>query len=358
MRQINVLVALALAASTFGAAEAAVRVPTARIPVSPARISGNVIGTLPTITTIGSTVDPLNHDRNPYGLTIAPASGGLVASGDLVVCNFNNAANIQGLGTTLEVLAPTPGATPVHLVSNSHLTGCAAIAMGSSAPWVAAYAANDNPIVSGSGQLIDPINNYAWTGPWGQAFVAPANGAPAFYESNANDGSIVRINLGNPFTFDKIATGFPVNHGVPGQILAPSGLTYDAQRDILYVVDGASNALISIANPATIPGGGIVVVNGNIGGKYASRVKILASGGPLRAPISAALLYNGDIVVGNTANNFLLEYTPAGTLVAAKNLDHGAPGALFGIAATGASASTTKIYFNDDNDNTVKVLSR
>jgi hypothetical protein len=31
-------------------------------------------------------------------------------------------------------------------------------------------------------------------------------------------------------------------------------------------------------------------------------------------------------------------------------------GALFGIVAVGTDASSTKIYFNDDNDNTVKVL--
>ena len=38
------------------------------------------------------------------------------------------------------------------------------------------------------------------------------------------------------------------------------------------------------------------------------------------------------------------------------DLDTGPVGALFGIVATGTDASSTKIYFNDDNDNTVKVL--
>ena len=147
----------------------------------------------------------------------------------------------------------------------------------------------------------------------GQVFVPAPVSAPktpsAFYESNANDGSIVRINLGKPFTFDTIATGLPVNHGVPGSILAPSGLTYDRQRDVLYVVDGAVNALIAIWGPATIRAGGIVVQNGTIGGPQKERMKIIARGGWLNNPISAALLFNGDIVVGNTANNNLLEFT-------------------------------------------------
>jgi hypothetical protein len=46
----------------------------------------------------------------------------------------------------------------------------------------------------------------------------------------------------------------------------------------------------------------------------------------------------------------------AGKVVATQNLDTGAVGALFGIVATGTDASSAKIYFNDDNDNTVMVL--
>jgi len=358
----------------------------------------DVIGLLGKITTIGSTIDPHNGDRNPYGLTIAPASGGSIAAGDLVVCNFNDAFNIQGLGTSVEVLKPVAGARPKRLIADARLTGCAAIAMGGAAPWIAALDANDNPIVSPQGAIADPINNFPWTGPWGQAFVAgpksppafvagpksppafvagpksppafvagpksppafvagPKN-PPAFYESNANDGSIVRINLTTPFTFDKIATGLPVNHGVPGNILAPSGLTYDSARDVLYVVDGAVNVVAAIHGPATIPAGGIVVHGKDVEGRYASRVKIVHYGAPLNAPISAALLFNGDLVVGNTGDNRLVELSPEGRVVSARVLDTGAPGALFGIAAAATSTKTTQIFFNDDNDNTVKVLTR
>jgi hypothetical protein len=307
-------------------------------------------------TTIGSTVDPLNGDVNPYGLTIAPAGGGSISKGDLVVCNFNDSNNIQGLGTTLEVLHPTPGSQPTHLAADPTLTGCAAIAMGDPNPWVAAYDANDNPVVSDSGQIITPINNYAWTGPWGQAFVAPPKGAPAFYESNANDGSLVRINLGNPFTFDKIVTGFPVNHGVPGGILAPSGLTYDVKRDLLYVVDGENDEVVSIHHPAQVPAGGIRVTDHGFAGPDAKFAHVVYRGAPLDAPISAALLFNGDLAVGNTGNNAIVELA-GDKVVAMRNVDSGTAGAIFGMVASGTSPQTEKLYFNDDNDNTVKVLS-
>ena len=358
MRYSTILIALGLAASSVSAAGAAGRVPgpAERIPAASGVYQGSIIGSLGTIATIGSTVDPVNGDVNPYGLTVSPAAGGEINLGDLVVCNFNDSLNIQGLGTSIDLLAPVVGSKPRHLIANPVLTGCAALAMGGSSPWVAALDANDNPIISDGGQVLDPINNYAWTGAWGQVFVSGPKSTAAFYESNANDGSVVRINLSSPFTFDKIAVGFPVNHGVPGGILAPSGLTYDPTRDVLYVIDGAVNSVIAIANPATIPGGGIIVKNGVIGGPFGSRATILFKGTPLNAPISAALLFNGDLVVGNTGNNKLLEFTPAGKLVGQKVLDSGTAGALFGIAATGTSKATTNIYFNDDNDNTVKVL--
>jgi hypothetical protein len=87
---------------------------------------------------------------------------------------------------------------------------------------------------------------------------------------------------------------------------------------------------------------------------------VIASGPPLNGPISSALLPNGDLVVGNTLDgtgtNLLIEVSPAAGVVATKNVDTGAAGALFGIVATG-TLTNPKIYFNDDNTNTVVLLS-
>ncbi len=312
MLHVRVIATLTLAVAAAAAANAAPRqfraVPSSG---SLAARGQSVIESLKQVT-IGSTVDVSNGDQNPYGLAIAPAGGGKIAAGDLVVCNFNDALNIQGLGTTIEVLKPYPGATPRRLIADPRLTGCAAIAMGAADPWVAALDANDNPIVSPSGQIISALNTYPWTGPWGQTFVAGPDTPPAFYESNANDGSIVRIDLTTPFAFDKIATGFPVNHGVPGSILAPSGLTYDAARDVLYIVDGASNSIFEIREPARVHTGGITFTPHGFGGPSAAHARLLYAGNPLNAPISAALLFNGDLVVGNTGDNRLVELSPAG----------------------------------------------
>src|ERR1700688_222633 len=81
------------------------------------------------IKTIGSTVDPQNGDQNPYGLDVAKVDAGLLRSGDLVVCNFNNAANVQGTGTTIVALHPHPNAAPLRIAQNAALLGCDALAL-------------------------------------------------------------------------------------------------------------------------------------------------------------------------------------------------------------------------------------
>jgi hypothetical protein len=106
-----------------------------------------------------------------------------------------------------------------------------------------------------------------------------------------------------------------------------------------------------------------------------SSVSVIASpsspngGQEFNAPLSAALLLNGNVVVGNadqdltpndagTNQNILFEISPTAGVVGSKQLDTGAPGALFGIAAGRDGNGNQIIYFNDDNDNTVKTLAK
>ena len=328
----------------------------------------SVLKRLDTTTTIGSTVDPINGDQNPYGLDIAPIDAGLLKAGDLVVCNFNDGpTNTQGKGTTIVALHPQPGSNPTRVAQHMSLLGCDALALAPNDNiWLAAFNANDNPIFAPNGTLVTTLAGGPWHRPFGQTF-APArddHGTPAFYESNAGDGSIVRINInpGPTFTFDVIATGFAVNGGAPGSILGPSGLQYDAKHDRLYIVDGADNTLTSISHVSKIPAGGISVNGTTFGGTFKKQARSVFSGPPLNGPISSALLPDGHLVLGNTSDpngsNLMVEIKSDGHLLAVKNVDTGAAGALFGMVASGHDAGDTKIYFNDDNDNTVKVLSR
>lgn len=314
---------------------------------------------------IGSAIDPVNGAQNPYGLTIAPITSGKFTAGDLVLCDFNAKSNIQGTGRSILALHPTPGSTPTHVSSVKPIHGCDALALASDDTiWAAAMVANDNPVIAPNGKLVTNISGKPFTQPWGQVFAQTTSGSAAFYETNAGNGSVVRINLGSKFTYDVIATGFPVNHGKPGTALAPSGMAYDSSLDTLYFADGMNNTIVAFKGVSTIPAGGIKATHDGMkfSGPNASDARIVFSGKPLNGPISTALLPNGNLVVGNTldasGSNFLIEISAAGKLLDVRNVDTGATGALFGIVATGTGNSNTKVYFNDDNANNVQVLER
>ncbi len=314
---------------------------------------------------IGSTVDPANGAQNPYGLTVAPITSGKFTAGDLVVCNFNAKSNVQGTGRSIVALHPVTGSKPLHVSSDKTLLGCDALALGSDDTiWASSMVANDNPELGATGKLITNISGKPFAQPWGQVFAAPKKGAPAFYETNAHTGTVVRINLGSKFTYDVIATGFPVNRGKPGTALAPSGLAYDPNVDALYFADGMNNTVVAFKNVTKIPKGGIKASGDGMkfSGPSAKDARVLFAGAPLNGPISTALLPNGNLVVGNTLDstgkNLLIELSAAGKVLDVRNVDKGAAGALFGLVATGKSATDAKVYFNDDNDNNVQVLER
>lgn len=315
--------------------------------------------------TVGSAVNPVDGAVNPYGLDIAKVTSGKIQAGDLVVCDFNASSNIQGTGQSILALHPAIGSKPVSITGNDQLLGCNALAMAPNGTiWAAAFAANDNPIVTSSGQTLTALRQFTWHHPFGEAFVPPVNSisVPAFYVSNAGDGSLVRVYVfpGPQFKFATIATGFPVNHGVPGSILSPSGLNYQPMGDRLYVVDGTNNTLYAINNISRIVANGIVVHGLTFSGPQASSAHVIFSGAPLNGPISSAILPGGNVAVGNTLDpdgkNLMVEISPTGSLLDVKNVDTGPAGAIFGMVASGTSLSTTKLFFNDDNDNTVKVL--
>ncbi len=341
----------------------------------------SILKRLTTNVPVGSTV-PKSGELNPYGLDIAKADLGKIETGDLVVCNFNNSlnlGNLQGTGSSIVVVHPRLNSTaaPLELVkpdTDGPLVGCTELALApNDTIWASAFAAGvnakgDNPILSSEGKLLSALAGGPWNGPFGEAF-ANKPGEPAFYESNAGDGSIVRINVqpGRPFTFDVIATGFAVNHGKPGSILGPSGLQYDVKHDRLFIVDGANNTVVVLRHVSKIPAGGVKVnTDGKtFSGLYGKLARLVFSdhkpNSPLYGPISSALLPNGHLVIGNTLDptgNFMIEITPRGNVLAVKNVDPGVGGAIFGMVASGTGESDTKIYYNDDNSNTVNVLTQ
>lgn len=338
-----------------------------------------------TLATIGSTVDPIEHGNNPYGLAIAPVTAGPVTAGDLIACNFNDGATMtQGLGSTIVGLHPSAGAMPYRIAQSSSLQGCNALAVlpdGSIS--AAAYSANQNPLVAAAGTVSAPFSTDTFAKPWGEAYVAASGqNAAALYVSDS-DGSIDRITLnGDTQTgFAQIVQGF-CGSGQPGGIYAPAGLTYDSSVDTLYVVDTSSYSVIALANVSQIAASGVTVAGQcssvtsaptplpTFSGPSASSATVIAHGSPLFAPLSAALLADGDLIVENSdiniaagqMPNLAVEVSPVlpgGFVGQPLQLDtSGTPGALFGIVATVDSQGKQIIYFNDDNANAVMMMTQ
>src|SRR5436190_6856462 len=58
------------------------------------------LSTLHHVSPIASTV-PGNGDINPYGVAVVPNTTGALVMNSVLVSNFNDAANLQGTGTTI-----------------------------------------------------------------------------------------------------------------------------------------------------------------------------------------------------------------------------------------------------------------
>ena len=217
---------------------------TSSVTVSPSILSTlSVAG----ITEIGSAMDPVTGDYNPYGLTIAPATAGLITKGDLVVCNFNaGGQTTQGTGTTIVGLHPTAGSMPYRIAQSADLQGCNAL----------------------SGQctsvMAPPTPAPTFTGPAASSARVIANGGGFFTPLSAallSDGDLIVANADINITTQTPNQVFEISPVLPGGFVGqplqldtgnPGALfglatTVDSQMNqIVYFNDDNSNAVMMI----------------------------------------------------------------------------------------------------------------
>ncbi|MCY0870119.1 MAG: hypothetical protein OWT27_05980 [Firmicutes bacterium] len=389
------LLCMTAAGSAFAATP-----PGPGVPPGPVPGVATTINQLHTISTVASTVDPTNGDLNPYAVAISP-------SGGLYVSNFSNSAGTNGAGTTIE-----------HIVNGqphtfwSSANGPAAMAFSPLGPlWVANFGLNGwdgnvqvikpngTPFTNSQGQVTGTIENPLLQGPWGQAFAGPyttptgVKVPPAFFVTSALNGSVEAMFGFSPPNFAadthivEIASGLAHSGSNANNISGPQGMAWDAWNHTLYVADSADNTIRAFAwMGANTPNQG--------------QGSIVFQGAPLDMPAGLAIdPVNGDLLVVNQGNNDLIELhlppapphigapgpqppvpapgmpmgpanpgrnAPAGppqppmpmaNVVGVKVLDTGAPGALFGIAATTDASGNLVVYFTDDNTNQLDELS-
>ncbi|MFI0780101.1 hypothetical protein [Streptomyces sp. NPDC021212] len=340
---------------------------------------GSFLGPLHRVTTIASTI-PANGDLNPYGTAVVPKSIGDLHKNNVLVSNFNNAANEQGTGTTIVQVHPNgsvsqfarinPARLPSPCPGGIGLTTALSILPGG---WVVVGSlptGDGNPanaeagcllVLDSHGTVRETFTGHGINGPWDMTAVSHGDRADLFVTNVLNGtvagggdvvnrGTVLRIALtlhGNkPPTREKttkIGSGFAERTDPDALVVGPTGVGL-GRDGTLYVADTVNSRIAAIPNALkrkTSAGTG----------------RTVSTGGALDGPLGLAIAPNGNILTVNGGDGNIVETTPAGRQVAIRRLDStGTPpgaGALFGLAVAPDHRS---VYFVDDATNTLNLL--
>ncbi len=332
-------------------------------------------------TTLASTV-PANGDENPYAIFVAPVSAGKLQQGDVLVDNFNDKNNLQGLGTTIVDYRPSTRALTLFASIPRHLPQCpggvgltTAMTMLKTG-WVivGSLPSNDGTTATkGQGCLIvlDPQGNIAGTitgpninGPWGNMAMIDNGSTATLFVSNTgfgvgapedespvvNQATVLRLDLsvpaGKPPVVTKetvIASGFGEQADKGVFIIGPTGLALGAHGE-LYVSDAIGNRIAAIPDAATRT-------------DSAGTGRDVTKDGLLSRPLAMVTAPNGHLLVTNGLNGQVVEIDPTtGQQLYAQWVDankaQSPPGSgdLFGIAVTPAGDG---FYYVEDEVNTL-----
>jgi hypothetical protein len=343
--------------------------------------SSEFLKTLHHHVTLTSTV-PDNGDQNPYAVAVAPVSAGKIHKDDVLVDNFNDAKNLQGLGSTIIDYSPATKKMTLFAVIPRHLGRCpggvgltTAMTMLKSG-WVivGSLPSNDGTtatkgqgcliVLDSHGNVVSVITRPSINGPWGNMavidngstatlFVSNAGfdvGAPTEHSTVVKKATVLRIALsvpeGKPPVLTNeaiIASGFAEQADKSVFIIGPTGLAL-GENGVLYVSDAIGNRIAIVPDALTRT-------------TSAGTGEDLTRDGLLQRPLALASAPNGHLLATNALNGQVVEIDPAtGKQLAAQWIDadkaQTPPGSgdLFGIAVT---PSGDGFYYVEDDVNTL-----
>ena len=335
------------------------------------------------VSTIASTV-PANGDLNPYGLVVVPTTTGSLTKGNFLVSNFNNAANLQGTGTTIVQISPGGSVSLFAQIDANNLPGpcpggvgltTALAALRTGWVIVGSLPTTDGSadtaqagcllVLNSNGKVVETFYGSLINGPWdmtafdnGQSvslFVTSVlNGTVAGGGNVVNQGTVIRMNLtvasGNmPFldSITVIGSGFSERTDPAALVIGPTGVGLGPSNDgsgslTLFVADSLNNRIAAI--PAAL-----------VRTSSAGTGTTVSEGGSLNDPLGLFVASGGNILTTDGNDGFLIATTPSGNQVFKALIDNnGNPpgaGALFGLVQVG-----TSVYFVDDAENTLNVF--
>ncbi|HEY5242352.1 MAG TPA: hypothetical protein VIJ22_12825, partial [Polyangiaceae bacterium] len=288
-------------------------------------------------------------EQNPYGVAIVPSgitSDGGLSSGDILVSNFNNAANVQGTGTT--VLDVTPSGS--SLFYTSPLLGLStALGVLKSGLVIIGNVpvAGDGGVGGGALQVLDANGNLLSTitdatllaDPWDLTIDDQGSTAKIFV-SNVVTGTVTRLDTTVSSTSltvnakTQIASGYATRTDPGAFVVGPTGMVYDPASDTLYLASTAEKVNgTEVGSVFSIAKAGTTTTDGGKG------TVVYADAAHLHGPVGLALAPNGHLLVANgdavnvdpNQPSEIEEITTAGQYVTQFSVDP-TPGGAFGLA--------------------------
>ena len=351
------------------------------VAVAHAAEQGGLLETIKRHSLMTSTM-PTNGDQNPYAIVIAPVSAGVIQQGDILVDNFNDRNNLQGLGSTIVSYRPANKSMSLFAQIPRNLAQCpggvgltAAMAMLKSGWVVVGSLPSQDGTTRTKGQgcliVLDSQGRVARVfagpninGPWGNMAVIDNGSSATLFVSNAGfdigppddeppvleKATVLRLDLtigeGQPPAIAKetvIASGFGEQADKDVFLIGPTGLALGA-GGVLYVSDALANRI------AAIPDAAIRADSAGIG-------QTVTKDGFLKRPLAMTVAANGHLIVTNGLNGQAVEIDPvSGKQLYARWIDankaQSPPGSgdLFGIAMT---PSGDGFYYVEDEVNTL-----
>ncbi len=349
--------------------------------------AGSVLGRLHHHRLLSTTV-PGNGDQNPYAIVVAPVSAGIVHQGDVLVGNFNDGRNLQGLGTSIVDYHPDRGALSTFATLPRHLPASGPQCPGGVGLTTAMTMLSSGYVIVGSlpsedgttatkgqgcllvldsgGRLVGSFAGPRIDGPWGNMALREHPGGATLFVSNTgfavgspdgsppvvNKATILRLDLAYaPGQAPRLAGQTVVADGLDEQadksvfIIGPTGLALDADGT-LYASDAIGNRIIAIDQALTRTGS-------------AGRGREISRDGLLRRPLALVQAPGGHLLTTNGLNGQVVEIDPkAGRQIGAQWFDsdraQSPPGSgdLFGIAAT---PDGDGFYYVEDDVNTLQL---
>jgi hypothetical protein len=303
---------------------------------------------------------PGNGDVNPYGVAFVPSgfpTGGAINPGDILVSNFNNSLNLQGTGTTIVDVPPTApvfqffgGTAPLGLSTALNILQKGFVLVGnfpSPDGTCGSASAGSILVIDKNGTLVSSITDSAIQGPWDSTLFDQGNKAK-FFVSNGLSGAVVRFDLSvsaSGVTVDKvtqIASGYTHMCDDVTFVDAPTGLVYDAKKDVLYVASSADNAVYAVSDA------GDRTHDGGTGKLIYTDTK------HLHGPLGMAMAPNGHLLTSNNdainsdpnQPSEIVEFTIEGKFVKQISMDP-AQGGSFGLAVQAMGKTVTFAAVDD-----------